>query len=353
MKSVTQLYKYLETNTQDFDGAHDIFTPRFLVEDMISRTDKSKTYLVLFNIEIAISLVYSYNVDISGITFYADHPNKAKWAERIGVKYIMSLDNIPEKSFDYVLLNPPFDYIRQFRAMAEKMAKEKVILVSDINNMDYDKSFDNIEYFKILGGNVFNAQMETCYSVINPNGKTGPTTVVDQQGNVITANSVPFLPGKDLDIWNKAVSIHALGLPGYDVVWGKLEKNKIRKAVTGVNIITFNGKKNQPFDHVVGDSAHLPDLGNYGVHKVIMAKNSTIGKLGPAKYADPSFGCSHNIVSIAFGSEKDARDAADYLNSDEVAKLVKGIKTKSIVNSQAILSKIPRLQYAAQWTPLL
>jgi hypothetical protein len=35
----------------------------------------------------------------------------------MGIKYIMSLDNIPEKAFDYVLLNPPFDYIRHFTAL--------------------------------------------------------------------------------------------------------------------------------------------------------------------------------------------------------------------------------------------
>ena len=353
MKTVSQLYRYLETNTDDFLGSHNVFTPRALVDSMVSHVDVDKTFLVLFNIEIAISLVYSYNVDASRITIYADHANKVKWAQRMGIKYIMSLDNIPEKAFDYVLLNPPFDYIRHFRAIAERLAKEKVILVSDINNMDYDGSFDNIEYFKILGGNVFKAQMETCYSVIDPNGSQKSTTVVDQQGKSITATAVPFLPGKDLDSWNKAVSVFNLKLPGYDIVWGKLEKNKIRKAAAGVDIITFNGKKNQPFDHVTGDIGHLADLGNYGVHKVIMAKNSTIGKLGPVKYAGPTFGCSHNIVSIAFGSEQAARDAVDYLNSDEVAKLIKGIKTKSIVNSQSILSKVPQLQYKAQWTTLV
>jgi hypothetical protein len=255
--------------------------------------------------------------------------------------------------FDVVLLNPPFDYIRDFRKLAEKLSKNLVVLVSDVNSMDYDGSFDNISMYKNLGGGVFNVQMTTCYSIIDTKNKITSTTILNKDNNSITVPRVPFLPGDDLTSWVNAVNIANLNLPGYSVVWAKLDKKKIKKRADGIKIITFNGKKNEPFQYVLGDHSHKDEVTNLGVHKVIMAKNSTIGKLGPVKYAGPEFACSHGVVSISFDTEQEAKNVVDYLNSDVVAKLVKGIKTKSIVNSQGVLSKIPQMKFLPQWEKLV
>lgn len=335
-----------------FSGAHNIYTPQPLVEEILSKINLNGTILVMFNIEFVVSLVYTYNINPSTITFYSDHQNKSKMAQRLGVKYIITTLGT-DMAFDIVLLNPPFDYIRQFRAMAEKLATGRVVLVSDVNSMDYDQSFDNIIFYKNLGGSVFDVQMTTCYSIIDPVNKVSSTVISDKENNTISVSKVPFLPADDLLSWSNAVKVVNLKLPGHSIVWAKLDKKKIKQTTTGIKIITFNGKKDEPFKYVTGHDDHRSAVSNFGVHKVIMAKNSSIGKLGPVKYAGPEFACSHGVVSIAFDTEKEARDVADYLNSDVVGKLVKGIKTKAIVNSQSILSKIPQLKYKSTWKKLV
>ena len=351
MNKFRTLYSTLKEGLISFKGSHEIHTPQKLVEEILSNIQLGDNILVMFNLEFVISLLYLHNINPDRITFYSDHENKSLMCAHMGVKYVTELDTAMK--FDVVLLNPPFDYIRHFRELSEKMANDKVVLVSDVASMDYDGSFDNIAFYKNLGGSVFDVQMTTCYSIIDPVNKVSSTIVANKKNESIVVSKVPFLPGDDLTSWSNAVNVTNLKLPGYDIVWARLYKNKIKKTTSGIKIIIFNGKKDGPFDYIIGDSDHSNDVANLGVHKVILAKNSTIGKLGPAKYAGPEYGCSHGIVSIAFATEQEARDAADYLNSDLVAKLVKGIKTKAILNNQSVLSRIPKLQYKSQWETLV
>jgi hypothetical protein len=61
----------------------------------------------MFNIEFVVSLVYTYNIDPSTITFYSDHQNKSEMAHRLGVKYIITTLG-KDMKFDVVLVNPPY-----------------------------------------------------------------------------------------------------------------------------------------------------------------------------------------------------------------------------------------------------
>jgi hypothetical protein len=110
VKSVKEQYQFIKEKHLRFDGAHDVFTPQTLIESIIPNINElnSTPILVLFNIEFVISLVYTYNVDPNSITFYADHHNKVKYAKRIGVKYITSLENVTMKSRPVLLVNPPY-----------------------------------------------------------------------------------------------------------------------------------------------------------------------------------------------------------------------------------------------------
>lgn len=90
-----------------FSGAHAVYTPQPLVEEILSQIDvKNKTILVLFNVEFVISLVHTYKVDPAMITLYVDHENKAKLAQRMGVNFITSLD--VDMKFDVAVGNPPY-----------------------------------------------------------------------------------------------------------------------------------------------------------------------------------------------------------------------------------------------------
>jgi hypothetical protein len=110
MKSVKEQYQFIKEKHIKFDGAHNVFTPQTLVENILSNINKlnDRPILVLFNIEFVISLVYTYNINPNFIIFYADHPNKVKYANRIGVKYITSLESVTMKKRPILLVNPPY-----------------------------------------------------------------------------------------------------------------------------------------------------------------------------------------------------------------------------------------------------
>ena len=101
-----KIWKALRERNITFEGSHDIHTPQELVEEILSRIKLEGSILVLFNVEFVISLVYNYNIDPKKITFYSDHENKNKIADRLGVKIIESLDI--DMKFDVVIGNPPF-----------------------------------------------------------------------------------------------------------------------------------------------------------------------------------------------------------------------------------------------------
>lgn len=105
-----RLYTFLKSHKGNlFAGGHDIHTPRELVESILSQipeVSKDKTILVLFNVEFVISLVYTYKVNTGNITFYSDHENKTKMAQRLGVKVITALGK--DMKFDVVIGNPPY-----------------------------------------------------------------------------------------------------------------------------------------------------------------------------------------------------------------------------------------------------
>ena len=109
MKSVKELYQFLKEKHIRFTGSHEAFTPQAVIEPIVKNIGISaQPYLVLYNIEFVISLVYTYKVDPKLITFYSDHENKSKIADRLGVKYITSLENITMKSRPVLLVNPPY-----------------------------------------------------------------------------------------------------------------------------------------------------------------------------------------------------------------------------------------------------
>lgn len=107
MDATSTLYKAITDGVIDFDGAHDIHTPRALVEEILEKVPLTGSVLVLFNVEFVISLVYTYKVDPQRITFYSDHENKNVFCDRMRVKYITSLET--DMKFDVVVGNPPYD----------------------------------------------------------------------------------------------------------------------------------------------------------------------------------------------------------------------------------------------------
>ena len=107
MQKIDQIYKALKDGIITFDGAHNVHTPQALVEELLGQVPLTGSILVMFNVEFVISLVYTYNVTPAQITFYSDHTSKSKICERLGVKYITSLET--DMKFDVVVGNPPYN----------------------------------------------------------------------------------------------------------------------------------------------------------------------------------------------------------------------------------------------------
>jgi hypothetical protein len=90
-----------------FSGGHAVHTPRTIVEPILTNVS-GQEYLVLFNIEFVVGLVYTNKVDPRMITFYSDHSNKSAIARKLGVKYFENLNSITMKSRPVMLINPPY-----------------------------------------------------------------------------------------------------------------------------------------------------------------------------------------------------------------------------------------------------
>lgn len=147
MKTIDQLYEYLKT-TKRFVGSHDVHTPRALVEEILDHIDLvDKSILVLFNLEFVVSLVYNKHIDPAHITLYADHENKVKLAEKIGVKYITSLDT--DMKFDVVIGNPP--YLKgkwiEFLKKSVELTTQQVTMISPDGTNNFSTRSDNLVNF--------------------------------------------------------------------------------------------------------------------------------------------------------------------------------------------------------------
>jgi hypothetical protein len=79
---------------EKFAGSHDFHIDHEIVDQILSQwKSKDGTWLVLFNLEFVISLVYTYNVPSEHITFYSDHPNKSLMAKKLNINIIDKTHN--------------------------------------------------------------------------------------------------------------------------------------------------------------------------------------------------------------------------------------------------------------------
>lgn len=174
-----RLYTFLKSHKGNFfEGGHDIHTPRELIEEMLGKIPDitEKSILVLFNVEFVISLVYTYKINSNSITFYSDHENKTKLAQRMGVHVITTLDT--DMKFDNVIMNPPYTngrvllYAKFFEKALELADKVISVMPVDLSSKHDKLKFHNQRILKhqiFISDNVsghFNVGYDNLYYVV-------------------------------------------------------------------------------------------------------------------------------------------------------------------------------------------
>ena len=367
----TGLHTSLE-NHPGFVGTKQwVFTnPEIFEISRINITNFNNTsWGVIINIELVEYLI-KLGVNKANIKFYSDNAWRAKWATQVSGLNQQNVFMIPidkqdlrsytntmqKKSVDYVLNNVPFGMFKEFKELAQVLAKEKALIISGSRDYKNSKSFENVEYYKYLGNKAFpTAQIIASLSIVNPNGVT-TTQIIDKTGNlhsVPTATMQP--PGDDIDGWWLATEVASLKLPGYNANMGSLYYEKTTEDPNGTSCIFTVGEIEKPNEFGRTKKISNSDLAftkGLGEHKLVISKTGTAGKLGAMKYADPTWVVGFGTYFISFPTKQDVLDAIAYCQSSAVEKLVRGVKPNTVVNGQAIWKQIPHHSTANKWIHL-
>lgn len=85
---------------------HNIIMPKDLVVQLLEGVDTSGSILVLYNLETAIVLIGSFDVDPSQITFFGANDQMKAAAENLRINTVDRLE--PTMKFDAIIANPPY-----------------------------------------------------------------------------------------------------------------------------------------------------------------------------------------------------------------------------------------------------
>lgn len=360
------------------------FTPEVVIDfDLFNVVNlNTKTWAVLVNVEIVHYLIMR-GVDPKNIFFYSDCHWRVEWAKKVldesnilmlpdckDKKEFKRYIKMTEKKVDFVLNNVPFGMFKEFKELAQKLAKEKALIISGSRDYHNGNAFGNVEYYKYLGACFPTAKITASVAIVNPNGVT-QLNIVDSNGKSHTVSPNPEVtPGDDIDVWVFATSVVNKKLPGYiNAEKGTIDRKSSKIVTGGIPVIFSAGKNgedftienqattaqslikdNTKFCWATIDHSQQNLIGGLGKHKVVVthAANEP-GHLGNPKYAGPTWGCGTNCWFIECVDEDDANECIKYLTHPDVVKLVKGLKSSVTSNSKAVWKQIPHHTQASSW----
>lgn len=357
MDKAGKLYKFISESSDLFSDGHSAHTPQALIEEMLDKIQLEGDILVMFNIEFVISLVYNYNIDPENIIFYADSENKKVIAKKLGVKYITTLET--DMKFDVVLVNPPYQdgknkmFYRAFVSKALELSTGTTAIVCPASwNSAGLTSFkkkvleSGLKHYKYLGNNAFKgSQNDTCYFICE-DGFAGDVTVQNETEkaaipDVSVHGIIPHQNIKDASLLIKLSKFK--GISGS---YTRGTVNPEKKPIGPNKYVIRNGVRGEAIVETSIDTA--PSIG-FGSHKVVIAYNSAIGKIGPAKYITPDYSIGYAVACFMFSTVAECQNFAQYLDSKVVRFIIENLKT-SIQNSKNIFEKVPKVDMTKAWT---
>lgn len=367
MHKATKLFKALKEGLVSFDGAHNIYTPQALVEEILSKINLNGDILVMFNIEFVVSLVYTYNINPDTITFYSDHQNKSEMARRLGVKYIITTLGT-DMQFDVVVGNPPYqdkkgnenstnstDLATQFVYKSFDLSRRSIALIIPSDwvgpNTSNLKKFlfteKKLKSLALYGDKWFREAKSTCAIVYDKN-YNGNCEVVDITGNSqsMDLSTVELLAYDNVQT-NFIQKFNTAKNLGSRWLRGSLHLNKVSQVAAGVEFICAVGKK----DDLLTTQMVSPLAENTGanINKLVISNVYTNTSIGNIKLAKKSQVGGHSVVFLTGKSDEELLNLKAYLESKVIKLLIKSIKTSS-PNSKSLFKQIPEIPLNKTYT---
>jgi site-specific DNA-methyltransferase (adenine-specific) len=355
-------YKMSESGTT-FSGSHNVHTPRELVEEVlmnIPNLDDGKTFLVLFNVEFVFTLLRTYGVNSSNITFYSDHVNKSDMIEYSGCEVITSLDK--NMKFNVVLGNPPyqkdndnssftnlwadfvnsaFDISTSYVAMiSPKTWANQVTKVNSSSKVfGLIKKYSEVVNIDECGRHFPKIGSSFSYYVLNKNKSTsGSLVITKNNSDVIDWSIVDFVPndfsGKTIGIINKILNgdyfdyISSSGTVG-DVV-------NIKDHLHPFSIRFSDGTEKW------SDTEHIYQ----NVKKLVFANQTT--RNFPV-YA-PNSAPANRGVFFKVNDESESDAMLKYFKSPVIRFLISQQRTHHGVLNTSVINRIPKIDLTRDWT---
>jgi hypothetical protein len=347
---------------------HAILTPMALVNEILDQVPLSGKILAIANVEWVIALKQR-GVDMSLVTFVSPCRVKngfvAAVSKEISIIEGSLLEWNTDMKFDVVIGNPPYQlgknrqFYKQFVAKSLTLTSGIVAMITPSGWASFSgesSSFlellknNGLYFYKYLGKDTFDIQLLTVYFICDKNAVTDSVRIVAEKNNgIFQRDLLSFIPSNDVHSLTNIKQFEKLARAhgGYTVIKGSLDRNKVIDATesTGIKCVFGCGKKGEDFEWKYISRSHADDKSvlGLGVHKVIVSRITSIGKLGELKYADPSYACSQSVYYIPVNSKEEATAVIEWLTNDAVKVVIKEIKSTVCSNSQAIFSIIPKI----------
>lgn len=270
--------------------------------------------------------------------------------------------------FDVVVGNPPYQngdnkrFYREFVIRSFDLSCDVVVMITPANWASYadrDSRFleliksNGLETYRYLGRAAFDAEITTVYFICRRRSRSGLVRLVAETDSaVLPLQDLDHFPTRSVDIFGLMAKLTDPARPKLDARKGRLYRNQARTADPTIRCIWSVGPEGGELDWSWVDADHLDrgDLVGYGHHKVVMSRNTAVGKLGVLKHAGPDHAIANGTYGLVVESVLQAQNLMAYLESKLVRRVVAELKGSVISNSRAVLGAIPLVDLDRRWS---